>query len=64
MNDASAPDRATKPEPEVDAAGQAQLHAPPDAGGSAVLDANIAFGASTDPEGEAIANPIATNFSA
>lgn len=57
------PDRASQPEPEVGASEQAQLHAPPNAGGSAVLDANIAAGASTNPNGEAIANPIATNFS-
>jgi len=63
MSDASTPNRATQPDKEVSAAQQAQLHAPPDAGGSAVLDANIAAGTSTDPEGEAIANPIATNFS-
>jgi hypothetical protein len=31
--------------------------------GSAVLDGNIAAGTSTNPEGEAMANPIATNFS-
>ena len=37
--------------------------ATPNAGGSAVLDGNIAAGTSTNPEGEAIANPIATNFS-
>ena len=32
-------------------------------GGSVVLDANIAAGVSKNPEGEPIANPIATNFS-
>lgn len=63
MSDASTSEPATQPEPEVDAAQQTQLHSPPDADGSAVLDANIAAGASTAPEGEAIANPIATNFS-
>ncbi|MEP0882603.1 hypothetical protein NDI49_13690 [Trichocoleus sp. ST-U3] len=42
---------------------QAQVFAFSDAGGSAVLDANIPGGVSTNPEGEAIAHPIASNFS-
>lgn len=63
MSDASMPDRAAKPEREVDASEQSQFHAPPNASGSSLLDANIAAGANTNPEGEAIDNPIATNFS-
>jgi hypothetical protein len=63
MSDASMPNQASEPNQEVDASQQAQVFAPPNPGGSAVLDANIAAGASTNPEGEAIANPVATNFS-
>lgn len=57
------PNQATEPNQEVGASQQAQLHAPPNASGSAVLDATIEAGVSTNPEGEAIANPVATNFS-
>lgn len=63
MSDASMPNQETEPSQEVDASEQSQLHAPTNAGGSALLDANSAAGASTTPEGAAIANPIATNFS-
>lgn len=63
MSDASIPNQATEPDQEIASSGQAQLNVPPNAGGSALLDANIAAGASVSPEGEAIANPIATNFS-
>jgi hypothetical protein len=57
------PNQASEPNQEVGASQQAQVFAPPNAGGSAVLDGNIAAGTSTNPEGEAMANPIATNFS-
>jgi hypothetical protein len=63
MSDASMPNQASEPNQEVGASQQAQVFAPPNPGGSAVLDANIAAGASTSPEGEAIAHPIASNFS-
>ncbi|MEW6497987.1 MAG: hypothetical protein AB1589_36630 [Cyanobacteriota bacterium] len=63
MSDASMPNQATEPNQEVGASEQAQVFAPPNPGGSAVLDANIAAGATTNPEGEPLANPVATNFS-
>ncbi len=63
MSDASMPNQASEPNQEVGASQQAQAFAPPNPGGSAVLDGTIAAGVSTNPEGEAIANPIATNFS-
>lgn len=63
MSDASMPNQASEPNQEVGASQQAQVFAPPNAGGSAVLDANNAAGVSTNPEGEPIAHPIATNFS-
>ncbi|MBD1834975.1 hypothetical protein H6F61_20320 [Cyanobacteria bacterium FACHB-472] len=63
MSNASMPNQASEPNQEVGVSQQAQLFAPPNAGGSAVLDANIAAGTSTNPEGEAIAHPIASNFS-
>lgn len=63
MSDASMPNQASEPNQEVGASQQSQAFAPPNPGGSAVLDANIAAGTSTNPEGEALANPVATNFS-
>ncbi|HEY9670488.1 MAG TPA: hypothetical protein V6D11_03525 [Waterburya sp.] len=63
MSDASMPNQASEPNQEVGASQQAQVFAPPNSGGSAVLDADIAAGVSTNPEGEPIAHPIATNFS-
>ncbi|MEP0751596.1 hypothetical protein NDA03_05125 [Trichocoleus sp. Lan] len=57
------PNQAREPNQEVGASQQAQVFAFSDAGGSAVLDANIAAGVSTNPEGETIAHPIASNFS-
>ena len=63
MSDASMPNQASEPNQEVGASQQAQVFAPPNAGGSAALDGNIAAGVSTNPEGEAIAHPIASNFS-
>lgn len=63
MSDSSMPNQATEPDKNVASSQQAQVYAPPNAGGSALLDANIAAGNSTNPQGEAIANPIATNFS-
>ncbi len=63
MSNASMPNQASEPNQEVGASQQAQVFAPSDAGGSAVLDATIAAGTSTNPEGEAIAHPIASNFS-
>lgn len=63
MSDASMPNQATEPDQDTAASQQAQLHAPPNLGGSAVLDANIAAGESTNPEGEALTDPIASNFS-
>lgn len=63
MSDASMPNQASEPNQEVGASQQAQVFAPPNPGGSAVLDANIAAGVSTNPEGEPIDHPIATNFS-
>lgn len=63
MSDASMPNQASEPNQEVGASQQAQVFAPSNPGGSAVLDGNIAAGVSTNPEAEAIANPIATNFS-
>jgi len=63
MSNASMPNQATEPNQEVGASQQGEAFAPPSPGGSAVLDANIAAGVSTNPEGEAIAHPIASNFS-
>jgi hypothetical protein len=63
ISDASMPNQASEPNQEVGASQQAQVFAPPNPGGSAVLDANNAAGVSTNPEGEPIAHPIATNFS-
>jgi hypothetical protein len=63
MSDASMPNQASKPDRNIASSQQAQLHAPPNAGGSALLDANIAAGVSANPQGEAISDPIATNFS-
>jgi hypothetical protein len=63
MNDASIPNQASEPDPNIASSQQTQVYAPPDPGGSALLDAEIAAGVSTKPNGEAIAYPIATNFS-
>ncbi|MUG98820.1 hypothetical protein F7734_43620 [Scytonema sp. UIC 10036] len=63
MNDASMPNQATEPDQNMASSQQAQLHAPPNAGGSGMLDANIAAGVSTNPQGEVLDDPIATNFS-
>jgi hypothetical protein len=62
MSDASMPNQASEPNQEVGASQQAQVFAPPNPGGSAVLDGNIAAGVSTNLEGEPLSNPIATNF--
>ncbi|KAF3886826.1 MULTISPECIES: hypothetical protein [Nostocales] len=63
MSDASMPNQATEPDQNIASSQQAQQQAPPNAGGSALLDANIAAGVSTNPQGEVLADPIATNFS-
>ena len=49
MSNVSMPNQASQPNQEVNASQQAQLFAPPNAGGGAVLDANIATGTSTNP---------------
>jgi hypothetical protein len=49
MSNVSMPNQASEPNQEVGASPQAQLFAPPNAGGSAVLEANIAAGTSTNP---------------
>lgn len=64
MTDAAMPNQASQPEQDVAASQQAQVYAPPNAGGSATLDAAIAAGEQTYPQGEPIAQPIASNFSA
>lgn len=58
MSDASMPNQASEPNQEVGASQQAQVFAPPNPGGSAVLDANNAAGVSTNPEGKAIASLV------
>ena len=63
MSNVSMPNQASETSREVGASQQAQLFAPPNTGESAVLDANIAAGTSTNPQGEAIAHPIPSNFS-
>jgi hypothetical protein len=49
MSNVFMPNQASEPNQEMGAFQQAQLFAPPNAGGSAVLDANIAAGTSTNP---------------
>ena len=49
MSNVSMPNQASEPTQEVNASQQAQLFAPPNAGGRAVLNANIATGTSTNP---------------
>jgi len=49
MSNVSMPNQASETNREVGASQQAQLFAPPNAGKSAVLDANIAAGTSTNP---------------
>jgi hypothetical protein len=49
MSNVSMPNQASETNREVGASQQAQLFAPPNAGESAVLDANIAAGTSTNP---------------
>lgn len=63
MTDASTPKQASEPNQNITAAQQSQVYAPPDPGGSAMLDANITAGETTNPEAEEFADPIATNFS-
>lgn len=63
MSNASIPNQATEPNQDIISSEQAQVNKPTNPGGSAVLDGNIAAGESTNPNAEAIANPIATNFS-
>lgn len=63
MTDASTPKQASEPDQNITAAQQSQVYAPSDPGGSAVLDANIAAGETTNPQAEEFADPIATNFS-
>lgn len=61
MTDASTPKQASEPDQEIVSSDQAQVYAPPNPGGSAQLDANIAASGSTHPE--TVTDPIATNFS-
>jgi len=49
MSKVSMPNQASEPNQEVGGSQQAQLFAPPNADGSAVLDANIATGTSIHP---------------
>ncbi len=49
MSKVSMPNQASEPNQEVGASQQDQLFAPPNAGGIAVLDANIVAGTSTNP---------------
>jgi hypothetical protein len=63
MTDASLPNQASKPDQNIAAAQQGQVYAPPNPGGSAMLDADIAARENTNPEAEEFADPIATNFS-
>lgn len=49
MSNVSMPNQASEPNQQVGASQQAQLFAPPNAGGSAVVDANIAAGTSRNP---------------
>lgn len=63
MTDASMPNQAAEPDRDMASSQQAQMQAPPNPGGSAMLDANIAASESTHPEAEALDDPIATNFS-
>jgi hypothetical protein len=49
MSKVSMPNQASEPNQEVGGSQQAQLFAPPNADGSAVLDANIAAGTSIHP---------------
>ncbi|RUR76720.1 hypothetical protein ACF3DV_06900 [Chlorogloeopsis fritschii PCC 9212] len=63
MSDPSLSDQATTPDQSVVASEQAQPLTDTNVAGSAMLDANVAAGETTNPQGEAIANPIATNFS-
>ncbi len=51
MSDASMPNQATEPNQEVASSQQAQLYAPPNPGGSALLDANIALLSQHTPRG-------------
>lgn len=63
MTDASTPKQAAEPNQDITSSEQSQTYAPPNPGGSAQLDANIAAGASTHPKQETFTDPIATNFS-
>ncbi|MBF2050541.1 MAG: hypothetical protein IGS54_24790 [Elainella sp. C42_A2020_010] len=63
MPDAEIPNQATEPDQEIAASQQAQAFAPPNSGGSAMLDAHIAAGETTAPKVEGAEEPIATNFS-
>jgi hypothetical protein len=63
MSDASMSNQANEPDQSIASSQQAQPHASTSAAGSALLDANAASGKTTDPQGEPVAAPIATNFS-
>ncbi len=63
MSDASMSNRATEPDQSIASSQQAQPQAPPHVAGNALLDANAAAEETTNPQGEPIAYPIATNFS-
>ncbi|QYO64220.1 hypothetical protein [Leptolyngbya sp. 7M] len=63
MPDAEMHNQATEPNQEIAASQQTQAFAPPNSGGSAMLDANIAAGETTAPKVEGAEEPIATNFS-
>ncbi|MBD3884053.1 hypothetical protein IFO70_20095 [Phormidium tenue FACHB-886] len=63
MTDTSMPNQAAEPDQDIASSQQAQLYAPPNAGGSALLDANLAAGETTNPKSEKFDDPIATNFS-
>ncbi len=63
MSDASVPNQATEPDQSIASSQQAQPQAASDVAGSALLDASAAAGETTNPQGEPITYPIATNFS-
>ncbi|KOP23018.1 hypothetical protein AMR41_28485 [Hapalosiphon sp. MRB220] len=63
MNDPSLSDQDTTQDQSVVASEQAQPLTDTNVAGSAMLCANAAAAETTNPQSEAIANPIATNFS-
>jgi hypothetical protein len=63
MNNPSLSDQATTPDQAVVAPEETQPHTPTNVSGSAMLDAHVETGGA-QPEGDPIAAPIATNFSA